>query len=874
MQWFRILVIVLDIYLLGSLGAWFALRFLLWRLHRWDLCSKSSEGYLQELERGLEHQTCLWPAQPRPGRYRQVDQAAREDLKALKRVVSQIQDRWPVAAPPVSTPIALSEALLLQAWPPLCKAFVTWRQCRQIRQLLDRAEDLLAALGKREKQTQQIPDKTHAALCEVRAEARRIGVLLEAEIEAGTTGLEDAEHQLQTIRTEIEQGLDALANPQRENVATAVHEADKLIERMTPQLEELDDFMNRTARARNRTDNVAQRVESSLELAQERWESLKARGATEPSVQRELETLQKAGREIAQTAEKRTVKSYRRVTKDVTRFDVAFQALSEKLDQLDKLIEKSREIIKGDVQALAQAQARCDKLRKKNSLLDPDKSSRLIEEAAKAYLEAERQRNLGSIEGYKSAIVLSKKAGRRLREATEALDALLEKSTRIHDLLDQLSSKAIGEWHERVHRLRETLHVYTLHWEGGLAEKVGEAISNLEQISTDLERLPPDVRYERAFRQTELPEALKILAHAHTCLERAKESIHDLEQEKRHIASLREELDSEMETLTQETWPDLEGKKEQMLPEVRERLETLRQEFVTQSHRIETPSQVDYHRAHEEWLPSLTSQLEEILATHKNDLEHYQRAARETEKTLQRTWTRLNKMRPYEQPMPQEDIDALGAELESWQAAVEANAENPAALRTVVGRRAAALQERMESAQRHIREGRSRLKELSNVYQRSIRRIRNLRGSIRETQENNQWSRITWETKDAQDIWEQAVALERQSATASTLREANNQLQEAVNTAQKAEEMYKRMGNQMERALRQLNDELRAVEKGLDRGRDRAQNLEEEGLPDEAAEISQICDRAERITEMATSASTFEDALRHLREARDILASL
>lgn len=874
MQWLGILIVVLELYLVGSLGAWFALRFILWRLQKADLCTACDKSRLQELEHGLEYQTSIWPTQPRPGRYCETDQTAQESLSTLRQVIGQIQEQWPAATPPVSLSVTFLEALRFRAWPPLYKAFMTWRQYRTIQQLLNRAETLLAILEEKEKQAHRIPEKAHAALYEVRAEARRIGVLLEAEVEAGTTGLEEAEHQLQTTRAEIERGLDALADGQKETIARIVHETDELIERTAPQLEELGDFMERTAKARSRTENVAQRVQSSLELAQERWKSLKARGATEPSVQRDLEALEKAAKGIIQTAQKRTVKAYRRVTGNVTRFDVAFQSLSDKLDKLDDLIERSRETIKGDVQALAQAQARCDEFCKKNPLLDPDKSAELIQEAAEAYTEAERQRGLGTIKGYQSAITLSKRAGSRLQEATEALDDLLEKRDRICDLLDQLSPEAIGEGRERVHQLREILHIYTVHWERGLAEKVGQATSNLEQVSVDLERVPPDVRYKGSFRQTELPEVLKILSHAQTCLEKAKGSIDDLQREKEHIESLREELDNQMETLTQDMWPDLESKKGQMLPEVRERLEALRHEFVAQRHRIEIPSQVDYCKACEEWLPSLTSQLREIRATHKNDIEHYQNVARETKKTLQRTWARLNKMRPHEQPMPQEDIEALDAELENWEAAVEANAQNPATLRTVVGRRAAALRERMENAQRQIREGRSRSKDLSKAYQRSIKRIRNLRSSIQDTQENSQWPHITWEIQEAQNTWERAGSLKQESGTALTLREANNQLQEAVNTAQKAEETYRRIGNQMERALRQLNDEFRAVDRRLGRGRDHAQTLQEEGSPDEAAEITDICDRAQRRIEMAASASTFEDALRHLREGRDILGHL
>ncbi|MEA3408164.1 MAG: hypothetical protein U9R48_08815 [Chloroflexota bacterium] len=874
MQWFRILIIVFDLYLLGSLGAWFALRFLLWRLQRLDIYATNGETRLQELEEVLEHQAALWPAQPRPGRYHQLDRQAQQDMENLRQVAAQIQERWPATVPAAPASVTFTQALRFCAWPPLCRTLMAWQQCRKLRQLLNRGETLLAALEDAERHVSQIPDEAHASLCEVRAEARRIAALLEAEAEAGTSGLEDAEQQLQAISKEINQSLETLAKARGDNLAGAVYEADQMLENTMPRLEELADLMERTARARSRTENVAERVQSSVALARERWEGLKARGAAEPSVQRELMGLNEMAQKVTQTAEKRTVQAYRRVTKDVSHFDETFQSLSEKLDQLDELMEQSRETIKGDVQALAQAQSRCDDLRKKHPLLDPDKSCVLIEEAAEAYIEAERQHGLGTMAGYQSAITLSEKARRQLQEANEALDNLVEGSDRVRDILDQLSSEAIGEWHERVHRLREAVQVYTVHWERDLAEKAGQAISKLEQVSMDLERVPPDARYKRSFRQTELPEALNILSHAQACLQQAQELTRDLEQEKQHIESLRAELDSQMETLIQETWPDLESKKEQMLPELRERVEALHQEFIAQRRKVEIPSQVDYYEAHEVWLPSLTSQLTEILEAHKSDVERYQSMAREAERTLQRTWAQLNRLRPYEQPMPQEDIDVLGADLENWRAAVEANAQNPAALRAVVGRQAAALQERMGNAQNQIREGRSRLNDLSKGYQRAIKQIYALRSSIREMEENSQWPQITWEVTDAEDLWEQAVALERESATASTLREANNELQEAVNTAQKAQELYGRVESRMSRALRQLNDELRAVERRLARGYDRVQSLQKDGLPDDATEISEICDRAERRIEMATSASSFEDALRHLREARDILARL
>ena len=84
----------------------------------------------------------------------------------------------------------------------------------------------------------------------------------------------------------------------------------------------------------------------------------------------------------------------------------------------------------------------------------------------------------------------------------------------------------------RADRLREQLQVYTKHWDRGLNADKAEAISLLDQAEVDLERLAPNVRYQRRFRQSETEEALDILSHVRSSLDRGGELIGQLEAER------------------------------------------------------------------------------------------------------------------------------------------------------------------------------------------------------------------------------------------------------------------------------------------------------------------------------------------------------
>jgi len=275
---------------------------------------------------------------------------------------------------------------------------------RSLLRLLDQGDQLLATLIEQQQVIEDIPARVRAALNDMRAEVQRLSAILEMEEEAGTAGLEAIAQRLEERERAIEQALDALAEAAAERLPAVIAEIDELLPSTGIVLSEIDQFLGRVTEERNKAQSLIQRVESSLRLAEERWEGLRLRGATEPTLSRGLAEL-KSGLERAKAvAKERSVNAYQQVTAQVAAMDSQVTALLEKLDALDEAMEQSKKAVEGDVSALAKAQAMCDELARQDPLLELDQSLALIERASQAYMEAERQRGLGTFQGYEASL--------------------------------------------------------------------------------------------------------------------------------------------------------------------------------------------------------------------------------------------------------------------------------------------------------------------------------------------------------------------------------------------------------------------------------------------------------------------------------------
>jgi len=271
------------------------------------------------------------------------------------------------------------------------------------------------------------------------------------------------------------------------------------------------------------------------------------------------------------------------------------------------------------------------------------------------------------------------------------------------------------------------------------------------------------------------------------------------------------------------------------------------------------------------WLPSFRQQLEELRVEHARSQAQCAELLRDTIRRIDRQWTKLSRLDPFDPPLPEEDVERLGADLEAWRDTAERQANSPVALREILGRHIPALEQRIDRAIEQITAGRRDLEALDRRYRKAAQNAHARRMSIRSLRAESPFPNIGWNTDEADHVWDQALEAESASQAARTLLQACDQMQRAVNAALQAEQLYARIEHQMQSALQRLEDELRGLQASLDRAQGRAEEVRQEGEDDEAAELEMACEAAERGIELAYESGTFEDALRCLRDARDTL---
>jgi hypothetical protein len=868
--WLRVLVLAVDIYLLASVAPWLLLVVLEWRLQHAADSPSECDRRLHLLRTETEDEDQFWPQAPRPGRYAELDRRASEALTRLHDLLHEATSLRPVLSTFRPTPLAPLDIARFRAWQPLLRNYSLWRHARQLRRLLDQGDDVLLHLQQGRQRVESIPTRLRAELNEVRAEIRRLQAVLEAEKEeAGTVGLEELAHHLDAVEADIAQMLDALSQATADAMPHVVLEADALLQRAAPDVHGLDEQITQAVSSRNQAENLIERLGSSLNLLEERLAGLIARGAREEAPGHELASLRADAKRVLQKANRRTVSAYHEIHADVAALDARMAALGEYLDALDDVMEQSRAAIQGDVQALAEAQHALTELARNEPCLVAERTASLIEDAAQSFAQAEEQQALGTIEGYRASLTLSEEAMQRLAEAREAIAALPERLATLRDLAGVASAPVLSEWRARAARVREQLQAYARHWNTEMAGSAGEALALLDTAETLIRSLAPGARQARRVRESEIEHATEILTQARDAIFVAGEHVEALEAELARIEALRAQLLEGLEELQEVAFPALQQAGRHMLPELRQRLNSLADALKEQVSLAADPAQLDHDRAVNAWLPSFRQQIEELDAEQARSRAHYAGLLRETIRRIDKQWTRLARLDPYDPPLPAEDVVRLAADLDAWRDTAERQADNPVALREILARHAPALEQRIVLAIEQITTGRRDLEALDRHYRKAAQNAHALRMRIRDLCAESAFANLTWETEEADRIWDEALEAERDCQTARTLLQACDHLQRAVNAALQAEGLYARVEHQLQSALRRLNDELRGVHGAISKARRQADALRERGEEEEAAEIERACDGAERGIELAYASGTFEEALRRLRDARD-----
>ncbi|NLG29176.1 MAG: hypothetical protein GX557_14795 [Chloroflexi bacterium] len=540
------------------------------------------------------------------------------------------------------------------------------------------------------------------------------------------------------------------------------------------------------------------------------------------------------------------------------------------MDQLQDLMERSKAAVEGDVQAVSAVQQQCDGMTRSDATLDPDASLELVSQATEVYLEAEKQRRLGTRAGYERALELAEAALQQLTEAHNAASEFPERVRATRSLLALLTPDTLDDLTARLRQVYDQLRAYPRHWSEQLAGSAQDASAAIAHVQAALAQLPREIRDQQLFRQSEVGDAEQALHAARTQFESAEDKVAALEGEHGRILDLQEQFEGALSEFTNKTMPAAIDRGADMTPELQQRLERLHESVARGMATFDDPEQVNYDQALNEWLPAAQHTLDEIISEHESNLAYYGGLVQDSLRRIDRAWERLNRLNPQATPGPTQDVEQLAAELDAWRAETERRAQAPLALREAV-RRSAALEQRLEALMREVADGRKTLDALGRDWNRQAQAVEGLRSSINGLLTRSAWRNLVWNQELPDAAWEQARDLEAEGRAAETFPEANNLLQQAMAAATQAQELYRRLEDEIAGALSRLDDESAAVQSRLRRAERWAADLRAQGSED-LAEVERAMQRARSEIEAGQASDTFEEALRHVREAANALA--
>ena len=871
MSWWLWIIVALAVYLLLSMTPWIVLQLAIWRIRRRLPFMAEETRQIERLMAVEAEHAERWPERPRPGRYQQVDRRALEQLVRMRVIISQANDLWPAVADYCPDQLNPLQMLALGAWRPLWEALRTWRNKRRLNALLDEGDEAIGALLEQWTEAQSIPGRIQAELSDARAEARRLRALWEGESEAGTQSIQALGDALALLERALGEALDEMRAADAGQIAATALQSEAQLAQAAETLQTLERELDQVIQGRKRAEESLARADAGLRALKERWRGLQAQGARDPAIAQRLAEFDALSSGLALAAQAATPDAHGQVLADMEAFYALEKTLGEQLDTLQEIMRRSHEALEGDVGALASAQQVCDALRA-DGAFEPDVSESLVAQAQEIYAQAEEQQALGTLHGYQTAISLAEQARQAVREAAERAEAATQDLAQIVADQQQAAPEIRQALNERAQGVSDALRYYASHWDGSCEARVQRINALLEQAEQAWAGLPAPLLRGGAPKQSELAGAREGLQAVTAATRRVRQLVEELEGRLARVSAQRKALEAGLAELDEGLCPRLATAREAMLPELRDRYEAWLARFEARRPEFRDVARINYDEAADHWLPEELGQAREILAAHEEDVARYQKLLQEARRGLEREWQRLQKLDPMQMPLPEEDLERLNADYDAWQAEAETRGDDPAAMSELVSRRAAGLERRIEAARRQINEGRQALATLDRQFEQQAQALQKSRATIRALVQDSQWRQIDWDLADGEPLVQRAVTYQAASREAELLDEAVNQMRRAVNTAQEALQAYQGMEQQLRTAQDGLNREFRAATADLDRAQRQAGQLRVQGPSEALRALEEHCASATSLISMAQRAATFEDALRHLRDAQDRLA--
>lgn len=871
MRWWQPLVVLLELYLLASVTPWLAVAALSWSLRHSYRALASVTGYLDKLQQELAEQNAWWPAQPGFGPYAPPVQQAEALLPLL---VAQLAAAERLALPlrGASLPeCSLLYVLTLRCWAALSNIYSIWRIVRRLANFLADIVPILDSLRAAQRIVKSIPSDAHAQLDLRQYEVEQFTARLRAELEAGTTGLEPLQAKSKALEEEIGR-LRARLVQDADNGPDTSAAITESIAKISTDIGEMSQVLTQTVQQRQQAEASLDQMVSLAASLRDRWHAILRQGVHAQPIDERLIGLRSQLEEAHARLLPRSNEAYQWVISTAVGFSERANALADEMAGYEEDIAQADAALNAAADDLTAGKEAITKLHTQFMNVDADASCEMLDQAAELLASASEQRQLGTLDGVHHTIELAQQVRQQAATALANTGGLEERVREVFALWIELKRGDTSSWRKQAQFLIEKLQGYPKHF-----ATATELVRNIElsqrEADLALSCLPDELVNGAYFKESQLENAYDALTYAQRSLQYVSDGIAQARAALEHIEQQRLQLEQDVAMLLYVDLPSLEQLMGAMLPELREPFIQTALSIRQEAANLLDPAKTEYDEALRYGLPFLHRQLDEVRAAHATHVKQLQLQYEAEKGPLARSWAQLERVEPAQFPYVAAAYQQLQNEYRTWQQVREGNQQNPLVLSQTLGRRSSDLQQRMLEMHRSIVEGRLALRELEKAFEQRYAQAEAMRTRVEQLGKTSPWPRLVWDA-ETDRAWVQIVEGQRRIELADSLPSLLDAWQRTLSACSETIRLYERYENQMRDALGHLQDEFKAVAALKQRVQRQAEELTAKSRHAESRKLTKLVDQVESCINLSKGEANFDAALRHLRQARDMLNRL
>lgn len=871
MRWWQPFVVLLDLYLLASVTPWLAVIALSWSLRHSYRSIARVTGYLDKLQQGLAEQSAWWPAQPRFGPYAPPVQQAEALLPLL---AAQLTAAERLAQPLRSATLpecSVRHVLIMRCWAYLGNMYSIWSVVRRLANSLVEIVPNMDGLAEARRIVEGIPSDIHAQLDLRHYELGQFDVRLSAELDCGTTGLDLLQAKSRTLVKEIARlqarmPLDADTGPY---TSDAISES---IATISTDLAEMSQVLTQKTQERQQAEASLDQMVSLAAFLRDRWHAVQRQGLHNQSIDERLIELRSQLENAHAKLLQHSSEAYQWIITTGGGFSECAKVLTDEMAGYEKDIAQADATLNAAADDLTNGKEAIAHLHTQFMNVNADESGEILDLASELLASASGHRQLGTPEGVQHTIELAQQARQQAAAAQDNIAGLEGRVREVLALWIDLKRGDTSSWRKQAQFLLGKLQDYPKHF-----AMAAELVRNIElsQREADLALgcLPDELVKGAYFKESQLENARDALIYAQRCLQYVSEGIAQARAALEHIEQQRLQLEQDVAMLLYVDLPGMEQLMGIMLPELRERFIQTALSIRQEAANLLDPAKTDYDEALRYGIPFLHRQLDEVRAAHATHVKQLQLQYEAEKGQLARSWGQLEHAEPAQFQHMACAYQQLQNEYRAWQQAAEGNQQNPLVLSQTLGRRSRDLQQRIVEMHRGIVEGRLALRELEKAFQQRYAQAEAMRTHVEQLGKTSSWPHLKWES-ETDRAWVLIAEGQRRIEMADSLPTLLDAWQRALSACSETVKLYERYDNQMREALSHLQDEFKAVAALRQRVQRQAEELSARSKHAESRKLTKLVDQVESCINLSKGEANFDAALRHLRQARDMLNRL